>query len=67
MTGEAQSRILRLPAVLERTGLSRSTLYRKVHARTFPAPVKIAPRCIGWRNSDLEEWLNRPDAFTGGE
>ncbi|HTU09758.1 MAG TPA: AlpA family phage regulatory protein [Allosphingosinicella sp.] len=52
-------RILRLPAVLERTGLSRSTLYRKVGERSFPRQLKISDRCVGWRESDLEAWLTR--------
>lgn len=53
-------RILRLPAVLERTGLSRSTLYRKVRAGTFPKQVAISVRCAGWRESSVSEWLRNP-------
>jgi prophage regulatory protein len=53
-------RILRLSAVLERTGLSRSTLYRKVEAGTFPRQIKISERCRGWRQSAVDEWLANP-------
>ena len=53
-------RILRLSAVLERTGLSRSTLYRKVQAGTFPRQIKISERCCGWRQSAVDEWLADP-------
>lgn len=53
-------RILRLPAVLERTGLSRSTLYRKVRAGTFPKQVAISIRCAGWRESAVSEWMRNP-------
>ena len=53
-------RILRLKAVLERTGLSRSTLYRKIQAGTFPGQVRISERCIGWRHGDVEDWLRNP-------
>jgi prophage regulatory protein len=49
MAGSKPERILRLKAVLERTGLSRSTLYRKVQDGTFPKQVRIAARCAGWR------------------
>ncbi len=42
-------RILRLKTVLERTGLSRSTLYRKVQNSTFPRNVQISVRGTGWR------------------
>lgn len=60
MTTEKTDRILRLNAVLDRTGLSRSTLYRKVDQGTFPAQVRIAARCVGWRESAILEWLRNP-------
>jgi len=60
MAAEVPSRILRLKAVLERTGLSRSTMYRKIKQGTFPAQVRISERCIGWRESDLDQWLRNP-------
>lgn len=60
MQTHTQDRILRLNAVLERTGLSRSTLYRKVQTGTFPAQVRIATRCTGWRESAINEWMRNP-------
>ena len=60
MSLEPPERILRLKAVLERTGFSRSTLYRKIQAGTFPRQVRIAARCVGWRESALREWLKNP-------
>jgi prophage regulatory protein len=54
------NRILRLGSVLERTGLSRSTLYRKIEQGSFPRQVRISERCIGWRESDIEGWLRNP-------
>ncbi len=60
MAGETGDRILRLKAVLERTGLSRSTLYRKIQEGTFPPQVRIAARCVGWRESAVSEWLREP-------
>ena len=49
---------LRLPAVLKATGLARSTVYRMVAEHTFPAPVKLAKRAVGWRQDDVREWTN---------
>jgi len=60
MTTEPSDRILRLNNVLDRTGLSRSTLYRKVQAGTFPKQVRIAARCAGWRESAVNEWITNP-------
>jgi prophage regulatory protein len=46
--------------VLERTGLSRSTLYRKIQHGTFPKQMRIAARCAGWRESAVNTWLQNP-------
>lgn len=64
MAAETASRILRLNSVLERTGLSRSTLYRKIECGTFPMQVRISERCIGWRESDVQEWLSNPIQYS---
>ena len=60
MAADNTSRILRLNAVLERTGLSRSTLYRKIERGSFPSQVRISDRCVGWRESEIEQWLGNP-------
>lgn len=57
---EISDRILRLPAVLERTGLSRSTLYRRIQCGSFPAQVPISIRCAGWRESEINDWMRNP-------
>jgi prophage regulatory protein len=53
---------LRLRTVLAITGLSRSTLYRRIQAGTFPRQVRIAERCVGWRQSAVDAWLCEPCA-----
>jgi prophage regulatory protein len=53
-------RILRIKAVLDRTGLSRSTLYRKIEQGCFPRQIAISERCAGWRESAVNEWLKNP-------
>lgn len=60
MTADKPDRILRLPAVLERTGLSRSTLYRKIQQGTFPKQIALSTRCAGWRESAVSEWMRNP-------
>jgi prophage regulatory protein len=47
-------RIIRLRTVLDRTGLSRSTLYRKIAEGTFPAQLRISIHGAGWRESDID-------------
>src|SRR4051812_43386529 len=60
--------ILRIKTVLRRTGLTRSTLYRKIHAGTFPRQVRISTRCAGWYESAVTAWLHNPMFYsvTGG-
>lgn len=60
MTTEAPDRILRINTVLERTGLTRSTLYRKINEGTFPTQVAISSRCAGWRESAVNQWMRNP-------
>jgi prophage regulatory protein len=57
---ETPDRILRLKTVLERTGLSRSTMYRKMQNGSFPKNVRISTRCTGWRESAVKEWMCNP-------
>jgi prophage regulatory protein len=53
-------RIIRLKTVVSRTGLSRSTLYRKIAEGTFPAQLRISTNGTGWRESDIKRWVNDP-------
>jgi prophage regulatory protein len=52
-------RILRLPNVLDRTGLSRSTVYQRVSEGRFPKPVSLGARAVGWIETEVEEWIAR--------
>jgi prophage regulatory protein len=50
--------ILRRKQVEARTGLSRSTIYARIKAGTFPAPVSLGPRAVGWIENDVQRWLS---------
>jgi prophage regulatory protein len=56
----APDRIVRLKTVLARTGLSRSTIYRKIAEGTFPPRIKISINGVGWRESDINRWVADP-------
>ncbi|TGR15130.1 AlpA family transcriptional regulator [Mesorhizobium sp. M4B.F.Ca.ET.190.01.1.1] len=56
-------RIIRLRTVLARTGLSRSTMYRKIAEGTFPAQIKISVNGAGWRESEVNKWIENPVAW----
>ena len=52
-------KVLRLPVVLDRTGLSRSTVYLRVTEGRFPRPVSLGARAVGWLETEVEEWIAR--------
>jgi prophage regulatory protein len=49
--------ILRRKQVEERTGLSRSTIYLRIHEGTFPRPINLGARAVGWVENEIEAWL----------
>lgn len=57
-------RIIRLRTVLARTGLSRSTIYRKIAEGTFPTQLRISTNGAGWRESDIDRWIADPVTWT---
>jgi prophage regulatory protein len=54
-----EERILRIPQVIEMTGLKKTTIYLLVKEGKFPKPSKIGRRAIGWKYSDVKEWLEK--------
>ena len=50
-------RVLRMPAVMERTGLSRASIYRLIQADDFPAAMRLGSRAVGWPAQRFDEWI----------
>ena len=50
---------LRQPQVLVFVPISRSTLWRRIQAGTFPGPVKLSARVTAWRAEDLRQWIEQ--------
>ena len=49
-------RFLRLPAVMTAVGLARATIYKRIKAGTFPAPVQLGPRAVAWDEEAIADW-----------
>ena len=49
--------IKRRPEVEAKTGLSRSSIYEKMKNGTFPKPVKLGPRAVGWLETEVDAWI----------
>ena len=61
------TRILRLPEVLARTGMSRTTIYEWMAQERFPRAVPLGARSVGWFESELEAWFRQRSAERPGE
>ena len=49
--------IIRLPEVIERTGLSRSTIYFQISKGQFPKGIPIGEHARGWLSQEIEQWI----------
>lgn len=67
-----EKRIIRLPEVKSAVGLSAATIYRRIKAGEFPAPIKLGKHASGWTLSEIEDWIQtqagpEPDNHTKSE
>jgi prophage regulatory protein len=58
-----KDRLLRLKAVISRTGLSSATIYRREKDGTFPTRHPIGRRCVGWYESDIDDFVAAPLSY----
>jgi prophage regulatory protein len=57
MDGIHATTLMRLPKVIQMTGLARSTIYKLISDERFPAPLKLTQRAVAWRLLDIEQWI----------
>ncbi len=50
-------RIIKLTEVINNTGLSRSSIYRKMAENTFPASVPLGYKAVGWLEDEVQQWI----------
>lgn len=62
-----QNKILRLRAVISKTGLSRSSIYNLLDRGEFPKRVRLSLRTIGFLESEIDQWIARRAEDRGGE
>jgi prophage regulatory protein len=51
------ARLLRFPTVRERTGLSRSTIWRLERRGDFPRHLRISANAVAWLEEEIAEWI----------
>ena len=50
-------RVLRLPEVINKTGLGRTTLWRMTAEGQFPASISLGGKAIGWIEAEIDGWI----------
>jgi len=49
--------IIKLPELVQKTKISRATVYAMIARNEFPRPVRLGRRAVGWRAEDIEAWI----------
>jgi len=55
---QTMSNIIKLPEVIRKTSLSKSSIYIFISNNDFPKQIYLGKRCVGWLESDIEQWIN---------
>ena len=50
--------MLRFPDVMMRVGLSRTTIWRRIRAGEFPAPISLGKNSVGWPSIWIDDWVD---------
>lgn len=54
---DSRIKIIRLSEVIGRTGLSRSSIYRKISENNFPGSVSLGGKSVGWVEGEVCKWI----------
>ena len=67
-SGDTPISVLKLPQVISRTGLKRSTVYSKIKEGAFPKQTNLGVRSVGWLADEVDQWIqSRIDASRSGD
>lgn len=55
-------RLISLREVAHKTSVGKSWIYAQIKLGGFPKPIKLAERCVRWRESEIDEWIERRSA-----
>lgn len=59
-------KIIRLPELIKKTGLSRSTIYLRMSKGLFPKSISLGERAVGWVENEIEQWVDECIATAKG-
>lgn len=66
-TSEIPDALWRQPEVLAVVPLGASTMWRMIAAGEFPKPIRLTPRTVAWRASDVRAWIEARAIAAGGD
>ncbi len=52
-----KEKFIRLPEVMDTTGLARSTVWLWIKDGKLPKPIKLSSRVTVWKKSDIDKWV----------
>jgi len=58
LNGYPPDRFMRLPEVINTTGLSRSSIYDYISRDAFPSQISLGGKNVAWLASEVNEWMN---------
>lgn len=65
MSNHNEIKLLRMREVIDLTGLSRASIYRRLKVGTFPNPVRLGENSIAWRSSEVAHWIDSLTPISG--
>ena len=54
----APGRLIRLPEVMSRVGLKRSSIYQRISEGRFPKSRSLGPKCAVWVEAEIDAWIS---------
>ena len=54
---DIRERFLRIPEIVPRTGMSKTTVYNRINQEFFPKQIPIGANLVVWLERDIQEWM----------
>tara|TARA_B100001250_G_C19044506_1_gene463135 strand:- start:72 stop:305 length:234 start_codon:yes stop_codon:yes gene_type:complete len=55
---DIRERFLRMPEIVQTTGLCKATIYNKINDGSFPKQIPIGSNIVVWLESEIKEWMD---------
>lgn len=52
-----ENKIIRMPDVEKKVGMSKSVIYNMIRRGEFPRQVRLGEHSVGWIETDVDEWV----------